>query len=391
MRCTDFGYLDRITDRGTRHLVRFIGLLVFLGLAACTPRGEITVYPAAAEVGSTRSVFVGTTRGTDPETGEEFGRVRNPTARFARIDVSIPPDRSLGDIVWPRRNGRPDPQTDFLTTRQDIYNGDGEFRADLRRALLRRPRSEREAVVFIHGFNTSFAEGIYRIAQLGHDLDLPGVTVHYSWPSRANPLGYVYDRDSALFARDGLEELLDEVAAAGAERIVIVGHSMGTAIAMETLRQLAIENDRKVRPRIAGVILISPDIDVDVFRAQAKRYGELPQPFYIFVSQKDRALALSARLTGQVDRLGNLASVDEIADLNVTLLDVTAFAKGLGHFAPGDSPGLLRLLSRLSEVDESFSRDQAGRPGLLPGAVLTVQNATEIVLSPVTAIADGGL
>ena len=31
------------------------------------------------------------------------------------------------------------------------------------------------------------------------------MAVHYAWPSAAEPLGYVYDRDSAIFARDGLD------------------------------------------------------------------------------------------------------------------------------------------------------------------------------------------
>ena len=70
------------------------------------------------------------------------------------------------------------------------------------------------------------------IAQMAHDLQLPGAVVHYSWPSAAEPLGYAHDRDSALFARDGLEQLMQEITAAGARRIIIVSHSMGSALTM---------------------------------------------------------------------------------------------------------------------------------------------------------------
>jgi esterase/lipase superfamily enzyme len=210
--------------------------------------------------------------------------------------------------------------------------------------------------------------------------------VHYAWSSRGHPLGYAYDRDSALFARDGLADLLRQTQAAGAERILLIAHSMGAALTMETLRQIAISGDRALLDRIAAVILISPDIDVDVFRAQAAGIGTLPQPFYIFTSKKDRVLALSARLTGQRDRLGTIADIDEIADLKVTVLDTTAFSSGIGHFNAGTSPGLLAILGRLGEVDAAFARDRAGRAGVLPGVVLTVQNATQIVLAPVTAL-----
>ncbi len=367
-------------------MVRVLFLVIVAALAACAPRGAITVVPSAASVGTTRTVFVGTTRASDAENGDLFGFPRSPETRFARFDVSVPPERKPGKIVWPKPHQAPDPATEFLTTREDLFETEGDFRAELARALRTEPSGEREAIVFVHGFNNTFAEGLYRVAQLGHDLELSGVSVHYSWPSRANPLGYAYDRDSALFARDGLQDLLNEVSAAGADSIILVAHSMGSALTMETLRQIAIADDRRVLPKVAGVILISPDIDVDVFKAQAARMGKLPQPFIIFTSSKDRALQLSARLTGQRDRLGNLEDIEEIADLDVTLLDVSAFSEGLGHFAVGDSPLLLRILGRMTDLDASFAADPTGRTGLLPGVVLTVQNATEIVLSPVAAI-----
>ena len=100
-----------------------------------------------------------------------------------------------------------------------------------------------EAIIFVHGYNSNFAEGVYRIAQFAHDLQLPGTVVLYSWPSAAEPLGYAYDRDSALFARDGLESLIHEVAHAGAKRILLVAHSMGSGLTMEALRSAAIRGD----------------------------------------------------------------------------------------------------------------------------------------------------
>lgn len=363
-------------------------LLLVLLLAACTPRGAIVIDPAAAEVGTVHPVFVGTSRGRDEETGTEYARFRNPDTRFARFDVAIPPTHQPGRIVFTRPNRAPDPQTDFLTTQQTVYDGAGAFRADLARELRKAPRGSREAVIFVHGFNNTFAEGIYRIAQLSHDLKMPGVAVHYAWPSRGAPLAYAYDRDSALFARDGLERLLTEVTAAGADKVVLVAHSMGAAVTMETLRQMAIA-DRRAH-NIAGVVLISPDLDVDLFRAQARRIGDLPQPFVIFTSKRDRALALAARLSGETTRLGNVTDVALLSNLKVTLVDVTSYSTGAGHFTPGSSPALIGILSQIGEVDEALASGQTGRTGLLPGVVLTVQDATQIVMSPVTALTGAG-
>lgn len=370
-------------------MVRLILVFLVVGLAACSPRGMIEIVPTAVGVGDIQTIFVGTTRQPDPVTGI-FGpeRLRDAT-RFARYDVSIPPERTVGDISFPRKGRDPDIRTDFVTTEARNYPDDAAFRADLRRALAAKPAGQREVTVFTHGFNNTFAEGLYRIAQMGHDLELPGVMVHYSWPSAGKTLAYVRDRDSAAFARDGLEKLLNEVAAAGANKIVIVGHSMGAQLTMEVLRQMAIRGDRTVRPRIAGVVLLSPDIDVDVFRSQARTIGRLPQPFFIFTSRKDRALALSARLTGQRrNRLGNLRDVAEVADLEVTVVDVAAYSTGGGHMDLASSPALIQLLTRIPDVNAAYDADNAVRTGLLPGVILTVQSATAIILKPVTAIID---
>lgn len=337
-------------------------------------------------MGRVETVFVGTTRLIDPET-RRYGTQRSEVMQFARYDISVPPNREAGEIKFPRKGAKPNPEADFLTTAEVIHTSSDRFRADIAEAALKGPRGGREAVIFVHGFNNNFSEGLYRIAQLSHDLELPGATVHYSWPSAANPLGYVRDRDSVLFARDGLEALMREVAAAGADRILLVAHSMGGALTMEAMRQIAIRGDKQLLAKIAGVILISPDLDVDVFRSQARTIGILPQPFLIFGSNRDRLLNLSGFLTGEPERLGNLTDLSRVSDLNVTYLDVTAIEGGAGHFAVGNSPALISLLDRIGEVDAAFEVDSRGRVGLLPGVVLTVQNATRIVLAPVTAIA----
>lgn len=356
-----------------------LALLVLL-VGACAPSHVLVRLPDSDVVTSHQTIFAATTRALG-ETG--FTGQRSEKVRFGRFEVSIPPDREPGTIQWPRHGRDPDPARDFLTAEAEIYRDRAGFRADISRALA---AEDNLAVVYVHGFNNTFAKGIYRVAQLAHDLQLPGVEVHYSWPSMGNPLGYAYDGDSALFARDGLEALLDELAAAGAERIFLIGHSMGGLLTMETLRQMAIGDSATWR-HLAGTVLISPDIDVELFHTQARRIGHLPQPFVIFTSQRDRALQLSARLTGQRDRLGNLADIDEVADLEVTVMEVGAFSHGLGHFTAGTSPEVISLLDQFGAISAAFGRD-AGQVGLLPGTIITVRSATQIILSPVSALTD---
>ena len=358
--------------------MKYVLTLIALVLIACTPRGEMSFAPSAPG-GVDQEVFVGTTRKREAVPGQ-FGVERSETTTFARFAISIPPMREVGEINWPKGGRAPDPTTDFVVTDQTIYMDAGEYRKDLAAALR---KDGGEATIFVHGYNNNFSEGLYRIAQLSSDLDLPGVAVHYAWPSIAKPLGYVVDRDSALFARDGLAELISQVEQAGASRIYLVAHSMGSHLVMESLRALALSGDQGTMNKIAGVILISPDIDVDVFRSQARDVGVLPEPFVIFGSNKDRVLKLSGRLTGQRERLGTLQDLTRLADLKVTYLDVGAFTEGSGHFDIGDSAALIRLFDRIGDVDRAFNRDAAGRTGLLPGLIITAQSATRVILQPV--------
>jgi len=271
-------------------------LVLTLLLAGCAPWGDLILAPEVGPGGETVEVYVATTRrilvDRDPA---EF---RAEHTAFLRRTVSVPPERAPGSVSPP--SPPVDPATEFFATDARQYPGAESFRRDLRTALRARPRTDREVVVYVHGFNNSFADGVLRIAQLSHDLGFPGVAVHYSWPSAANPLGYGYDHDSVLYSRDGLEELLRLVTSAGAERVLIVAHSMGGLLTMEALRQIAIADPGWPRREIDGVVLISPDIDIEVFQSQARGIGDLPERFAIFVSERDRVLRLSSGRTGLV-------------------------------------------------------------------------------------------
>lgn len=357
--------------------MRLVPLLLLL-LAACAPRAQVDlVIPAPGAV--LQTVHVATSRAAGGEAAvPTAGRAEQ--LGFGRYVVAIPPRRAPGTLPRPRREQPVDPQR-HIALAEAVPQDAAAFRRDLTAALAAEPRGRREVTIFVHGFNTHFIEGVYRIAQLGHDLQIPGVLAHYAWPSAGAPLAYAHDRDSALFARDGLQRMLHEVTAAGAPRIVLMAHSMGAHLVMETLRQMALDGSQ-ARVPLGGVVLISPDIDVDVFASQARRIGRLPQPFLVMTSQRDRVLALSARLTGQPDRLGNLSDPARVAGLGVTVLDITAFGSGDGHFTVADSPALIRLLGRIGAVDAALAGDPSAALPLIPGTILTLQGTTEILLNP---------
>ncbi|RLJ52088.1 esterase/lipase superfamily enzyme [Litoreibacter meonggei] len=360
--------------------VKLLLLIAAMLLTACSFRGGLARVPVGLEPATERSIFFATTRQTDRL---PFGSLRSRDSVYGLVDVSIPPNHKAGKIEWP--NANPDPQKHFLLANTEAYQSGADLRANINRALAAKKPKNRDVIIFVHGFNNRFSDGLYRIAQMSHDLNLPGVAMTYSWPSAGNPLNYAYDRDSALFARDGLRRLINEVTKSNARNVLLVAHSLGSLVTMETLRELRVSGNTRALNRIGGVVLMSPDIDLDVFKSQADTIGKLPDPFIVFSSKKDRALRLIERVTGQKNRLGLLEDVSEIAEYDITYIDVTAYSEGgINHFPTAKSPALLKLLGQVPDLERALSAD-GGRPGLLPGTVLTVQNATTLILSPVAS------
>lgn len=363
-------------------LLRTLILALFV-VGACTPRASLLDPVTDAPTSQMETVFVGTTRALS-ETAEPLER--SPGISLNQYRINVPSNREEGVIPYPGRSEDPDPDLHFLLTDAQTDIPGSRFRNAVTSALRNTPNARDTLVLYVHGYNNTFADGLFRTAQMRRDLKIPGIAVHYAWPSAGHPLGYAYDRDSALFARDGLEQLLKALAATPARDIILVAHSMGSLVTMEALRQIHLANDQRTISKLGGVILLSPDLDLDVFRAQATRIEPLPDPFLIFTSQRDRALAVSARITGQTARLGNLATVDDVADLDVTLIDLSNVETGAGdtfnHFTAATSPAVIQILSQIGQVSSSFDEDPNAGLGLLPGTVLSIRNATQVILTP---------
>ena len=377
--------MQRTARRGWKRRKLGATLALAIPLLACGPRADLIPDPEADLATRSVAVHVGTTRARTPD--GLWSRAEPGPLNYAVVDVTVPPERTPGLVTLP--GARPDPATDFLTRRIGTYRDRAAFRAEARRALAG-GRGGKEVVLTVHGFNNRMGDGVFRTAQMAADFGMAGPVFHYAWPSRGAPLGYAADRDAVLVARRGMQEMLQDLAAAGAREIVIVAHSMGTQLTMEVLRQMALRGDRATLDRIGGVVLMSPDIDPALFREQAEAIGDLPDPFVIFASRADPALRLSARLTGHEDRLGNLRSVEEVAGLDVTVIDLTGAEDAASrHLAAATSPTMIAFLRQTEAVRRGIADSTSGQSGLVPGTVLLAQDATAIVLAPVAAVEEG--
>lgn len=240
-----------------------------------------------------------------------FSDERAAEMSYAAVTVSIPPDnaRKIGEIQWPA-SVPGDPRRDFVTVSARYVD-----RTDLVTALsaTAKQTGRNRVLVFVHGFNNRFDDAVYRFAQIVHDSKAEGIPVLFTWPSRGELRlrAYTYDRESANYSRDAFEQLLAVlVANPNVKEINIVAHSMGNWVALEALRGMSIKTG-KIGSKIKHVMLVAPDVDVDVFRTQIQRMGAQRPRFSLFLSQDDKALELSKTIWGGVPRLGDIDPAQE--------------------------------------------------------------------------------
>jgi esterase/lipase superfamily enzyme len=324
-------------------------------LTGCADRDLMPILPDAVQVGTPLTVFATTTREMEPD--GTFGFGRSDQLQMMELTVTIPPTHSPGELSYRHKN--PDPHKNFAIAAEHPVATVAELRSRFVQEQRENDWPLREVTIFVHGYNSTHPETAYRAAQMAHDVDLPGSLVMYSWPSRGRAFGYAYDIDSMLFARDGLEETIRRVKRAGAQRIILVAHSMGSALTMEMLRQADLHDPGwAARTLNGGVMLISPDLDVDLFESQMADLRTVPQPFAVMVSEKDRILNISGRLRGtnQGERLGNIKSADRLEKWPIEVIDLTAFNADAasGHFVAATSPSLLAVLRSAGNVSRVF-------------------------------------
>lgn len=351
-----------------------------LTLTACVDRSYTPTVPEALNIGSNFTVFAATSRSAD-ENGY-FGFGRSEMLRMLELTVSIPPKHKPGSLKF--GYARPNPEKEFTMAARKEFESSSAFKSRISDSIRGLPSGQRDVTVFVHGYNATQAETAFRAAQLAHDLEVPGTLVIYSWPSRGKTLAYAYDNDSMLFARDGLEELLVQLKDTGADKIVLVAHSMGSALVMEAMRQMDIKNPGWPARNLGGVILISPDLNIDVFRSQMNRMSAVPTPFVVFISEKDKALNVSAHLRGtdEQGRLGNIKRIDRISEYPIDIVDTTAFSDDAAssHFVAATSPSLIAILNGARSINQTFGREDVSLERFLVGSDIYDRGAHEIVL-----------
>lgn len=209
------------------------------------------------------------------------------------------------------------------------------LRAEITRRLAIVPR--KEVVLFVHGYNNTFEDAAYNMGELCHFLGREFVCAIFSWPAAGNKgalFGYEVDVESSVFAAADLKKTIRMIAdTPGVEKIHLLAHSRGTDVLATAAGELSVESyitqDTFARRfKVANLVLLAPDIDLDVAATKIWKlisdpdlpYGKAPNPritiprdpetrafqITIYASPDDKALATSGWLFGSASRLGNL-------------------------------------------------------------------------------------
>ncbi len=343
-----FGFVKAIAAR----LGRAVPVLVALSLvtSGCANRVQDVLRPlAVAPAGTSRvTMLVATTRKPSEDAGKLFTGDRGTAISLNSVDVSIPRDRDrkIGEVQWPSRMP-PNPQKEFAVTQVARVQSEGQAFDWYRKNR----NTKHQVIIFVHGFNNTYADAVFRFAQIVHDSGTDAAPILFTWPSRGRVFDYLYDKESANYSRRALEDLiLQAVKSPNVSDVTILAHSMGGWLAAEALRGVAMR-EKSIPTKVKNVVLASPDIDIDVFRRQFTEMGPKRPHFVILTSTRDKALEMSSWLSGGVNRVGgsDLRPYAPLLDeLGVSVIDTSAIATNdpLGHNAFADSPEIVRLLGR---------------------------------------------
>jgi esterase/lipase superfamily enzyme len=291
-------------------------------------------------------VFYGTTRQQEADRVKNNRKLANFSGEqgqdmtLGRALVTVPIEREPGSIPRPETDlilariafRNEDPNRDFTIAAVDVMNKD-QFVSEIRKQVQLSSRFKEQAFVFVHGYNVSFDDAIFRTAQIAYDILFDGPAITFSWPSRGGTWDYRHDIDTAKASREGLRQLLEIVARdTGASAINLVAHSMGNDPVIEVLREQAeflARGGQATDLKLNEIVLAAPDISRQVFEQFATRFVSLAKGgVTLYASNNDRAMAASKSVAGGLVRAGDVPKQGIVIVSGVESIDISEASTG---------------------------------------------------------------
>jgi esterase/lipase superfamily enzyme len=312
-------------------------------------------------------VFYGTDRVTEPQPARAvYGSGRAKRLELGRALVTVPKSHQVPQVERPwvyhlpftsivLYREREDPNRHF-TLKEVRALTEADFLALVRERLRASQSYKDHAVVFVHGFNTSFDNALFRTAQIAYDLEFDGAPFLYSWPSsgQVGLQDYSYDRESSGQAEPYLRRFLELVTRqTGAKSVSLIAHSMGSQLLLAVLRDI-----KRTAPAgivVSEVILAAPDVDRDTFEFLAKEIKGVSRGVTLLAASNDRALEISRQFWGGVPRAGDVPAAGPVIVPGVDTIDITATSTSvfsLNHSVYAEQPVLLGDIRTLIRIGE---------------------------------------
>lgn len=312
--------------------------------------------PSGPKVGATSDapgytmvrVYYGTDRNKLGGTPEHvaFGSERGRLA-YGFCDISVPDTHQVGVLetasIW-RLEFSEDPKKHIVLV-STVEQDKASFFKSL--ALRVRNSTRRSAMIFVHGYNVSFADAARRTAQMSYDLAFDGAPVFYSWPSRESVPAYPVDETNVEWSQAHLKEFLkDFIVSSETHDIFLIAHSLGSRAVVGAVKDLVAESPW-MRSRLKEIVLAAPDIDADTFRRDiAPRIVTRTPSITLYTSSRDKAMVASRKFHGYA-RLGDATKGPVLIPGVDTIDSSDAEADLYGHFYYGESPTLISDLRGL--------------------------------------------
>ncbi|MDX2203817.1 MAG: alpha/beta fold hydrolase [Hyphomicrobiaceae bacterium] len=248
--------------------------------------------------------------------------------KVARPVGGIPRPAERKILFYPLNRDKEDPAKHFTVV--DLRQlTRGEFLLNAARQMEAAQGFKDHALIFVHGYNASFEDALYRAAQLAYDMSFDGAVHLFSWPSRGEYAGYGYDRDSVDFSVSQFREFLRLVESnPRSKNIHILAHSMGARLAIDTLLPSDTDPRRASVGKIKQVILVAADADQSVFEQRARRYPEVAKTMTLYAHADDKALKISVDFARGVPRVGGIVDGLPTIVAGADTIDMTGVDQG---------------------------------------------------------------
>ncbi len=213
---------------------------------------------------------------------------------YGTCEVVVKKTHKFGSVEWFQNLFTRSTRLDRASLQQMV---ELDFWASIQSNLAEIDLGKRNALVFIHGYNVSFAGAAKTAAQLGCELEIP-MTAFYSWPSKGRLLGYGADESSIEDSEKHIANFLTEfVKVAQADRVHIIAHSMGNRGLLRSIDRIAKQFAGQTKP-FEQIILAAPDVSPKLFKDNATAYQSIANRTTLYVSRKDKALSASSWIHG---------------------------------------------------------------------------------------------